>query len=136
VDFYDSTFDIIWCSHVLEHTINPGLMLDKMHSLLNYGGKLCISVPPYKSKIVGGHLSTGWNLGQLIYVLLSSGFWVKDGSYIENNINVFALVHKKKFILPTQHYDVGDLELLSNYWPIKFYQGIEGRMSQINWPPK
>lgn len=38
-------FDIIWCSHVLEHTVNPSTFLKKINSLLKSNGCLYLEVP-------------------------------------------------------------------------------------------
>ena len=40
----DEPYDVIWCSHVLEHTPNPGQFLQRLHVLSRDGGPLCISV--------------------------------------------------------------------------------------------
>lgn len=46
----DAKFDAILMSHILEHTSNVGLFLDKAYSLLNDDGWLFVMVPPYKKK--------------------------------------------------------------------------------------
>lgn len=45
-------FDLIILSHVLEHILFPRKFLDKIHSLLNYNGKIFIDIPclDYKYK--------------------------------------------------------------------------------------
>ncbi|WP_428982872.1 class I SAM-dependent methyltransferase [Paraglaciecola aquimarina] len=47
-------YEALWCSHVLEHQLNPNLFLRKLHSLLEENGILVITVPPLKHEIVGG----------------------------------------------------------------------------------
>lgn len=46
---FDKMYDAIWCSHVLEHSLNPNMFLKKIFSLLNEGGYLTIIVPPQKT---------------------------------------------------------------------------------------
>jgi SAM-dependent methyltransferase len=45
VPFVDGTFDIIWCSGVLEHLTNPGFAMREMYRTLAPGGKLLVTVP-------------------------------------------------------------------------------------------
>lgn len=134
--FHSETFDAVWCSHVLEHTLNPGLALTEMHRVLKDEGQLYISVPPFKHAVVGGHVCTGWNMGQLMYALLLSGFDIRNGSFWAHGYNIFAFARKATYQIPTVYSDIGDIELLSNYWPIAMHQGIDGKMTEINWPPR
>ena len=126
-------YDLIWASHVLEHTINVGLFLDKCASLLSKDGWLCVMVPPYKSDIVGGHVQTGWNLGQLMYVLLLSGYDIKNGHFIHHGYSVCAFVKKSKESLPKVRMDRGDIETTSHLWPMDVKQGFDGILKQVNW---
>ena len=43
--FANETFDVIWCSEVLEHLFAPGFALREMHRVLAHGGKLLVTVP-------------------------------------------------------------------------------------------
>ena len=133
--YIEQQYDAIWMSHVLEHTRNPGKFLDKAYSLLDRDGWLMLLVPPYKSDLVGGHVSSGWNIGQLIYNLILSGFNVKDGHYIKYGYSVVAFVQKSTdnndFSFLT--YDTGDINLLKEYLPINIYEGMNGHIKSINW---
>jgi SAM-dependent methyltransferase len=131
--FENEIFDAVWMSHILEHTLNPGLALRRVWSVLRDEGWLFIMVPPYKSKIVGGHVMTGWSIGQLMYVLLLSGFDVKHGHFVKHGYNICAFVRKTQRSLPELSYDKGDIERLSSYWPRDFQQGFEGDISDLNW---
>lgn len=42
-------FDLIVISHVLEHLLKPGEVLEKLHGHLNPGGRILILVPNYQS---------------------------------------------------------------------------------------
>lgn len=71
-------YDLIWCSHVLEHVRNPGAFLDKVFADLKIGGTLAISVPynDFGSEnhgfILGHH--NRYNISLLIYQLVCAGF--------------------------------------------------------------
>lgn len=129
-------FDAILMSHVLEHTQDVGSFLNKAYSLLNKEGWLFVMVPPYKKEVVGGHLSTGWNMGQLIYNLLLSGFNVKDGHYITYGHNICAFVQKRENkYLPPLNMDFGDISKLENFWPkeLKMKEYTNGNIKSLNW---
>ena len=46
--FKDKTFDIAICSEVIEHTQNPGVLLENISNILKPEGKLIISIPNEK----------------------------------------------------------------------------------------
>ena len=92
--FEDVSFDIVVMSHVLEHCPNQALALSEAKRVLKNGGQLLVFVPPYTSAICSGHVSIGWNVGQLMYVLLLAGFSVKEGSFIEWSGSVCGFVTK------------------------------------------
>jgi len=43
--FADGTFEVIWCSEVLEHLFDPAFALREMHRILKPGGRLLATVP-------------------------------------------------------------------------------------------
>lgn|GEM_PF-2219530 len=133
--FQDSAFDACWMSHVLEHTMNPGIALQNVRRVLKDGGWLFVIVPPYKSKVVGGHVLTGWNIGQLMYLLLLNRFDVKNGHFVKHGYNICAFVRKSEIELPRLYSDIGDIEMLGNYWPQPFSHGFDGDIEAVNWPP-
>lgn len=126
-------FDAIWMSHVLEHVMDFGSFLDKTRSLLRDDGWLFITVPPYKPRVVGGHVSTGWNLGQLMYILLLKGFDIKTGHFVTHGYNVCAFVKKSSKSLPDLQMSGRYIEKLTHYWPIPVHQGFNGNIISINW---
>lgn len=129
----EKKFDAIWASHVLEHSLNTGHFLQKCRELLSDGGWLFLMVPPYKSQVVGGHVNTGWNIGQLMYNLLLCGFDIKNGHFKKHGYNLCAFVRKTNQTLPLLRMDAGDIEATKDYWPIDVYQGFEGDVSEVNW---
>ena len=129
----DKKFSLIWASHVLEHILNTGLFLDKCKNLLSDDGWLCIMVPPYKNQVVGGHINNGWNLGQLMYNLLLTGYDIKNGHFIKHGYNVCAFVQKAKHSLPNIRMDIGDIEATKEFWPMEVKQGFDGNIDKVNW---
>jgi SAM-dependent methyltransferase len=43
--FPDDSFEVIWCSEVLEHLFNPVFAVEEMHRILRPGGRLLVTVP-------------------------------------------------------------------------------------------
>lgn len=128
----EQRFKIIWCSHCLEHTQNPGLFLSKCYSDLKYGGWLCVTVPPLKHNIVGGHV-TLWNEGTLLYNLILAGFDCSKAKVKKYGYNISVIVQKTLSPdLSGLVMDNGDIATLAKYFPVEVSQNsiIEG---PINW---
>lgn len=88
-------YDVVWCSHVLEHSPNPGRFLDHLHDLLREGGVLCLSVPPLKQAITVGHV-TLWTPGLLLLNLVKAGFDCSAIRMKRQGYNIAALlVHRR-----------------------------------------
>ncbi|WP_157967791.1 glycosyltransferase [Cohaesibacter intestini] len=144
--FEDESFDAIWCAHVLEHVMNMGRALEEIRRILKPDGKLFISVPPFKHAVVGGHVNTGWNIGNLMYVLAVAGFDLSNGSFVRHGYNLFGSVSKGAGPLPQGdlHFANGDIEFLAKkkLFPKGFDagQGFDGNINSVNWlwqiPPK
>lgn len=122
----------IWCAHTLEHSRNVGSFLDKCFEVLEDDGWLCITVPPLKPQIVGGHLSI-WNAGLLLYNLILAGFDCSQAKVKTYGYNISVIVRKKKADLPQLDYDRGDIEKLSKFFPVQVYQGFDGFIGECNW---
>jgi SAM-dependent methyltransferase len=90
----DGAWDAIWASHCLEHMLDPLAVLAEWRRVLKPDGWLAVLVPPYKTEVVGRHVFTGWNVGQLMMTLFRAGYRVRDGIFAQRGYNVFALVHK------------------------------------------
>jgi len=132
---FESQFDCIWASHILEHQINPGIFLKKIHNDLKERGILSITIPPLKDQIVGGHV-TLWNAGILIYQLVLAGFNCRNISIIKYDYNI-SIILKKETIpkLPNLHFDNGDIDRLKNYFPKQYSnEAFNGDIELLNWP--
>ena len=113
---FNKLYDAVWCSHVLEHMLNPNIFLKKIHSLIKEEGFLCIVVPPRKPQIVGGHVSL-WNGGLLLYHLVHAGFDCSDAIIHQYDYNIGIIVKKRSIVLPKLNYDIGDIKKLKDFFP-------------------
>ena len=43
--FADESFEVVWCSEVMEHLFNPLFAMQEMHRILKSGGRLLVTVP-------------------------------------------------------------------------------------------
>ncbi|MGZ8217445.1 class I SAM-dependent methyltransferase [Methylomagnum sp.] len=131
---YDQPFDAIWASHVLEHTRNPGLFLDRCYDSMCPGGTLVLVVPPFKHKVVPGHITPGWNLGILMYNLVEAGFDIKHGHFIVHGYNICAVVKKPLEPRPKNldWFTKDNVDL----WPLPCEpdRGFDGAIESVNWP--
>jgi SAM-dependent methyltransferase len=125
-------FDGIWCAHCLEHQRNPGAFLEKIFSDLKDGGILCVTVPPHKDSIVGGHV-TLWNGGLLLYNLVLAGFDCSEARLLKDGYNISVLVEKRRADLPELNMDSGDIEKLAQFFPMPVQQGFDGNIGEIAW---
>jgi len=118
---FSELYDCVWCSHILEHQLNPNAFLRKLHSIVKEDGIVAIVVPPRKPFIVDGHVSL-WNAGLLLYHLVLAGFdcskdlWIRQYDY-----NIGVILRKKS--IPREEWpkdlcmDTGDLHKLSKFFP-------------------
>lgn len=131
----DQSFDAVWCSHVLEHVMNVGQALAEIRRVLRPDGLLFLTVPDYSPFVVGGHVSPGWNLGIMMYVLILAGFDVRNGAFINHCWNNVAFVQKGDLPrLPLRH-DRGDIETLAPLFPegLTARQGMDGDILRHRW---
>ena len=106
---FEGQFDLVWCSHVLEHQLNANLFLKKIYDVVALDGWLAITVPPSRTTIVGGHV-TNWNAGLLIYNLVLAGFDCCEAKVLQYGYNISVIV-KKTSRTPTLEnlsFDAGD----------------------------
>jgi SAM-dependent methyltransferase len=138
-DYYEclfkERFDLVWASHVLEHQPNVNLFLKKVFQDLKEGGWFAVTVPPLKHQIVGGHVSL-WNAGLLLYHLVLAGFDCSAASIKKYGYNISIVVQKRSIQkLPDLHYDTGDINRLSQYFPPGLRERFDGDIRELNWPP-
>ncbi len=133
---FSEPFDLVWCSHVLEHQPNVQQFLHKVYAVLKPGGILAITVPPRKPNIVGGHVSI-WNAGLLLYNLILAGFDCRDAMVLQYDYNISIILRKSHASLPPLKMDCGDIELLAPYFPrsLKAIQDFSGDITEMQWSP-
>lgn len=139
-NFKDTQYDAVWCSHVLEHQLNPNLFLEKINSILKEEGVLAITVPPLKSQIVGGHVSL-WNAGLLLYQLVLAGFDCSNAIVKKYGYNISIILKKKKINIKSELiYDNGDISTIKKYLPkgISYSPcgediSFDGDIENVNW---
>jgi SAM-dependent methyltransferase len=132
-------YDLVWCSHVLEHQLDPHHFLCRLHAATAEGGVLALTVPPAKSQIVGGHVSL-WNAGLLLYRLVLAGFDCRQARVRRYGYNISVLLEKRSIVLPELSYDCGDLRRLRPFLPgaLPFQSNalddpFEGEIERLNW---
>ena len=111
VDFleytFDQKFDVVFCSHVIEHQRNVGHFLDKIYDILSEDGVLIISAPKHDAEsMIEGHLNC-FITPYFIQHLLHAGFNLKDGKYLScGGIENAAIISKDpNFDLDERKYD-------------------------------
>jgi len=133
VRFSVSPFDGIWCCHVLEHCLDTNTILESMHRDLCEEGILCICIPPPRDDLRGGHIHE-WNEGLLIYNLILAKFDCSEARVFRDALNICVLLKKKTIQeLPRLVSGPGDLEKLSQYFPVPVRQKTDGRFGLLNW---
>ncbi|KKL60843.1 hypothetical protein LCGC14_2201270 [marine sediment metagenome] len=129
-DFYqwipDQTFDVIWCSHTLEHAKNVGLFLNKMIKIASDNAIFVIIVPPARDNLVGGHINS-FTPATLCYNIILSGQNLSRSSVITHEYNIAVIWRRFDWPLPALKYDRGDIETLNHLFPKKVHQGINGK---------
>ncbi|WP_167620171.1 glycosyltransferase [Paracoccus ravus] len=135
--FPDGHFDMIWCAHVLEHVLDTGRALAEIRRILKPGGRLLITVPPFKHDVVGGHVHVGWNLGYLVYVLAVAGFDLRAGRFVHHGYNLFGVAERGEGPLEGMRFSNGDLEMLRDAGRlpegVDFQQNFPGNLERLNW---
>ncbi|MFZ4854805.1 MAG: class I SAM-dependent methyltransferase [Desulfuromonadaceae bacterium] len=138
--FPERKFDAIWASHVIEHTFNPGIFLEQCWDHLNSDGWLFLLTPLNSNFVAGGHYITGWNIGQIVYMLAHFGFDTRNGNYIKYGLSNVAFVQKNNILKEklkriSLRHDNGDIETLKDFFPdqITAVNCFNGDIEKINW---
>lgn len=135
----DRQFDVVWCSHVLEHQRNVGLFLDKIFNSLSEDGILAITVPVHpRERIISGHL-TSWGVPLLCYNLIMAGFDCSKAQIL-GTFELGLIVRKKladhqELRCASAHGADAGVEFLEieKFFPFPVQQGLEINGGQFNW---
>ncbi len=115
------SYDLVWCSHVLEHQLNPHSFLCKLHALVKEDGILAITVPPLNTQdfVQGGHISL-WTAGILLYHLVLAGFDCSNAHIKQYGENISIVVEKHSVsVMDKLDYDRGDIRKIKQYLPLE-----------------
>ena len=119
----DETYDCVWACHVFEHQPNPQLFLEKMIKCTRQDGIIAIVIPPFRKRLVGGHINLG-TLAILIYRLVLAGIDCSHAKMFRNGYNLGLIVRKSQIHLPDGlTYDSGDVRLLREFFPQDMHEG-------------
>ena len=139
---FNLRFEGIHAAHVLEHQLNTHNFLCKVFDDLIEGGYLCITVPPLKHRIVGGHVSL-WNAGLILYHLVLAGFNCQEAKIKEYGYNISVIVKKKSIREGATQlvYDSPDMVHIHKYIPPFKFTGatpktpgaFNGDIKEYNW---
>lgn len=131
--FGTAQYDAVWCSHFLEHVPNVDKTLFSIKKILKPGGVLCVTVPPLKHEIVGGHVNL-FNPGLLLYRLVLAGFDCSKARVGVYDYNISVLIERVSHCRPGDlRNDSGDIEALAKHFPMPVKQGFDGNTGNINW---
>ena len=103
VDFvehkFNRKFDVVFCSHVIEHQRNVGLFLDKIYDVLSGDGVLIIIAPNHPAEtLIEGHLNS-FIFPLFVQQLIHAGFDCRAGKYLSSIENSFIVSKAKDFEL-------------------------------------
>ena len=100
VDFiehkFDRKFDVVFCSHVIEHQRNVGLFLDKIFDILSDDGVLIISAPKEDHNLIEGHLNS-FIFPLFLQQMIHAGFDCKNGKFLSAMENSFIVSKADNF---------------------------------------
>jgi len=125
-------FDCVWASAVLEHQLNVNAFLRKVAAVTKDAGLICITVPPLKDSIVGGHV-TLWNGGLLLYNLVLAGLDCKRARLKQYGYCISIILRKRAVELPPLAYDSGDIDRLAEFFPDGLHERFDGNIGELNW---
>ncbi|MBF7072245.1 methyltransferase domain-containing protein [Glaciecola sp. MH2013] len=124
---FSNKYDLVWASHVLEHTIHTHEFLTKLLAVSSQNGFVAITVPPAKSEFVGGHV-TLWTPALLIYRMVLAGFDCKDAVVLNYgyNISVICAAKRNELDMNDLAWDFNDIERLSKWLPSDMIPRMDG----------
>lgn len=135
----DRQFDVVWCSHVLEHQRNVGAFLEKIYAAIkDDNGILAITVPVHpRQRLLCGHI-TNWNTGLLCYNLVLAGFDCREARALQTSYEVGLIVKKKPAVAPeirqsAAFHTADQLDKLARFFPFPVGQSANAEVLDVNW---
>lgn len=74
-------FDTVICSEVLEHVLEPHIMVREISNVLRRGGSLLLTVPEKTMPMQDDHVVSGYEYGELEKMLSASDLIIVKNSY-------------------------------------------------------
>lgn len=107
-NFQNKKYDIIFCSHVVEHQRNIGFFLDKIFDLMHEDSVLIISGPKHPAeRFVEGHINT-CIFPIFLQSLVYAGFDCKNGKMMQiGGIENSFIVKKANNFCSSERYEAG-----------------------------
>lgn len=132
-------FDVVWCSHVLEHAPNVRLFLQHASQLVATNGWLAITVPTNdRTRLLGGHLNA-FTGPRALYHIVTAGIDCAEAGYCTWGWECGVVIgpgipRVPNDVLNTLPMDNGDLEMLEPYFPIPIKQGyVQQSDMEVRW---
>jgi 2-polyprenyl-3-methyl-5-hydroxy-6-metoxy-1,4-benzoquinol methylase len=134
-------FDLIWCSHVLEHQRNVGAFLDKVFDDLADGGIFAVTVPFALSPMIVGHPNIFTPM-HVIYHLVLAGFDCTSARVKTYDQQISVIVRKQYNGVPRSnvaatHFanDANFVAKLRDFFPVEVPPRghIWGEVESLNW---
>jgi 2-polyprenyl-3-methyl-5-hydroxy-6-metoxy-1,4-benzoquinol methylase len=95
----EMNFNVVFCSHVIEHQRNVGSFLDRIYDVLSDDGVLIISAPNHPAEtLIEGHINS-FIFPLFLQQLIHAGFDCKSGKYLSLIENSFIVSKAKDFEL-------------------------------------
>jgi len=89
-------FDVVFCSHVIEHQRNVGEFLDRIYDVLSDDGVLIISAPKEDRNLIEGHLNS-FIFPLFLQQMIHAGFDCKNGKFLSTIENSFIVSKADNF---------------------------------------
>lgn len=137
---FTEQYDLVWCSHVLEHQLAVGEFIKKVFSCCRDDGHVAITVPnDISGKVEEGHVSI-WNAGLLMYNIIQCGYSCKHARVKSYAGNVSVIV-PKEIIKVEEKYDYRGVSDTRKYFPDNMICGstrfggvlFDGNIEELNW---
>jgi len=125
---FQKKFDLVWASHVLEHSIHTQEFLEKTIEVCKPNeGIIALTVPPAKPEFVGGHV-TLWTPALLIYRLVLAGLDCSNAIVLCYGYNISVIVKNRKNDLDIESlaWDLHDVERIACWLPKGLTNGVDG----------
>jgi SAM-dependent methyltransferase len=100
---FEQQYDLVWCSHVLEHQLNVEMFIKKLFACCKKDGYVAITVPDESDgMIVEGHVSF-WNVGQLLNNIIHCGQSCRHAMAKRYSGNISVIVPNEPFDLEVDY---------------------------------